>query len=592
MTESGSIDATIPPHERGFCPVCGYHGWDGFVGEDYDDCPCCGVDFCQFTPGPDDPTDLRAAWLAREGLTATNLAQLVDNLGITPVRPDSWPPVVYAAALGRLDETTALLAAGADLNATNALGESALHCAVARNEERLVGWLLDRGADARKSEAINLRGVRPEPDDWQSEYFHWQGVLIGARPLAASLAPLHGAALLGNRAIVRLLIEHGAGVNAPNQVGQTALFFAAACGHREVVIELFARGADVRRADQFGVTPLLAAATYGQAAIVLQLLAAGATAGVYDGRGEGPLTRLIESTKSPDEPLHGAVAALVAQGADVNAASRDRDTPLYCAVVKQDIVLVRQLLAMEADPRRRAGSQLFSAQQLDAMEMDPDSAAAFRRLCREPATTDASCVPLLGAMFVDDDAFRALVVEELLAAGAEVDVRGGYLSKTPLLAAMSERHLDSAERLLKAGADPNVIDDLGMTALIWAARWSPEAVRLLLAHGADARRIGADGMTALYCARSTESVRLLVAAGAPIVELRSDDSTRLIRAVVDGDREMVACLLELGADPTTEHGTWGSPIDIARVRGDQAMLELLRSAIRPDEPKFGGLLGK
>ena len=586
MTDSGKIDATIPPHERGFCPVCGFHGWEGFVGEDYDDCPCCDVDFCQFTSGPDDPTEFRAAWLARNGLTATNLAQLVDNLGVTPERPDSWPPVMYAAALGRLDEATALLAAGADLHATNALGETALHCAVARNQEHLVGWLLERGADARKTETIDLRNER---GDWHSEYFYWQGVLIASR---SAPGPLHWAAALGNLAIVRLLIEHGADVKLRNQAGQTALFFAAAGGHPEVVDELLSGGVDVKVADEFGVTALLVAATFGQAAIVLQLLAAGATADVYDGRGEGPLTRLIESTKAPTEPLLEAVAALVAKGANVNAPSRDRDTPLYCAIVKNDIVLVRQLLALGADPRRRAGGQLFSPRQLDAMEVDPDSATAFRRLCREPAATDASCVPLLGAMFVDDDAFRALVVEELLAAGAEVDARGGYLSKTPLLAAISERHLDSAERLLKAGADPNVIDDLGMTALIWAARWSPEAVRVLLAHGADARRVGADGMTALYCARSTESVRLLVAAGAPIVELRSEDSTRLIRAVVDGDREMVACLLELGADPTRQHGTWGSAIDTARVRSDQAMLDLLRGAIRPDEPKFGGLLGK
>jgi ankyrin repeat protein len=195
-------------------------------------------------------------------------------------------------------------------------------------------------------------------------------------------------------------------------------------------------------------------------------------------------------------------------------------------------------------------------------------------------------------MFVEDAEFRAIVVEELLTAGAEVDARGGYLSKTPLLTAMSERHLDSAERLLKAGADPNVVDDLEMTPLIWAANSSPEAVRLLLAHGVDIKHVGPHGGTALHWTRSTESARLLIAAGIPVDDQRSDDSTRLIRAVVDGDREMVACLLELGADPTRQHGTWGSAIDTARVRGDQAMLDLLRGASRPDEPKFGGLLGK
>ena len=67
--------------------------------------------------------------------------------------------------------------------------------------------------------------------------------------------------------------------------------------------------------------------------------------------------------------------------------------------------------------------------------------------------------------------------------------------------------------LLEAGADVNVQDDAGETALMWAARWGHEkTARELLAQGARMYVKNKDGQTALNLAKAeghSELVALL-----------------------------------------------------------------------------------
>src|SRR4051794_17618884 len=67
------------------------------------------------------------------------------------------------------------------------------------------------------------------------------------------------------------------------------------------------------------------------------------------------------------------------------------------------------------------------------------------------------------------------------------------------------------ELLLKAGADPNAKFDGGRTLLTWCGT---DAIRILLEHGADANIVDQLGNTALHVTRSAETVRALVAHGA------------------------------------------------------------------------------
>src|SRR5688572_16057208 len=91
------------------------------------------------------------------------------------------------------------------------------------------------------------------------------------------MTALHWAADLGHEELARILVAAGANVNARTRVGHHApLHVAAENGHGEVVRLLAEAGADVHAASIGGVTPLHAAALAGDSISVAALLAHGA----------------------------------------------------------------------------------------------------------------------------------------------------------------------------------------------------------------------------------------------------------------------------------------------------------------------------
>ncbi len=141
----------------------------------------------------------------------------------------------------------ALLQKGADVNAAEADGTTALHWASYRDDGDSADVLIRAGA---KVNAANDLGATPL---WTaslngSEAMVRRLLAAGANPNAALLAgetPVMVASRAGKPAVVEQLIAKGANVNAHGARGQTALMWAVSQKHPDVVKVLLAHGADI-----------------------------------------------------------------------------------------------------------------------------------------------------------------------------------------------------------------------------------------------------------------------------------------------------------------------------------------------------------
>ena len=105
----------------------------------------------------------------------------------------------------------------------------------------------------------------------------------------------------------------------------------------------------------------------------------------------------------------------------------------------------------------------------------------------------------------------------LIDAGADVNIKDKDGS-TALMWASDNGHTETVKLLIDAGADVNIKNKYGRTALMWASRCNrKETVKLLIDAGADVNAKDEDGWTALIWASRcghAETVKLLIDAGA------------------------------------------------------------------------------
>jgi len=334
--------------------------------------------------------------------------------------------------------------------------------------------------------------------------------------------------------------------------------------------------------------------------LVDQLLVAGA-----DPNAVGPFEwRPLLNVQSPE-----AVRRLVAAGADVNASITLSVAPIgrfkqltaliHTAGAGRHAV-VRELLAMGADPNRRDGNgqnALMRATFAGHTEIVRDlidggatvgltEAAVLGDtvLVRELLTTGADLHAdwLNEALWWAAGRDNAAVLALLLDAGADIatsHLESGY---TPLHRAASAHNLACVALLLARGADIHARDQRGGTALHAGIRRNSASapasvVEMLLRAGAEVDAVNHSGGTALRdCARGgdTASARILLAYGASVepqsptgtVPLSRLSTSPLRAAVFWRQTAMVELLLEAGAD---------APSTLAWVREDEA--QFLRS---------------
>ena len=158
------------------------------------------------------------------------------------------------------------------------------------------------------------------------------------------------AAMKGDLATVRKLIQQGANVNLAQGDGMTALHWAAEHGDSAMTDALLRARATVKSVTRIGsYTPLHLASKAGSPAVVKALLKAGADANALTESGATPL-HLAAAAGSGD-----AVTALVAKGAKPNTPEAEYgQTPLIFAAEYNRPDAVTALIKAGADPKVRS----------------------------------------------------------------------------------------------------------------------------------------------------------------------------------------------------------------------------------------------
>jgi len=171
---------------------------------------------------------------------------------------------------------------------------------------------------------------------------------------------------------------------------------------------------------------------------------------------------------------------------------------------------------------------------------------------------------------------RASVLEHL-------DVATDPERENALVIALRERNFDLAERLVTAGASPNVDKEAGMPFLIDAIESSDaEMLEFLFAKNVDVEYKGTESTTALALAAHSDDLALmrrLIAAGASPDVRGISGKPLLIEAVKDGNREEFDFLISKEVEVNTTTGeTVGAEmtaLSFAVDRGDTEMQEIL-----------------
>jgi uncharacterized protein len=230
-----------------------------------------------------------------------------------------------------------------------------------------------------------------------------------------------------------------------------------------------------------------------------------------------------------------AALALLANGADPNAAQGDGTTALHWAVYRLDHELAEALLARGANP---ASANNFGATPLAEATKVAD-AGLVERLLAAGADPDAANEDGQTALMLTAHTGSVEVADRLIAAGATLDARENWRGQTALMWAADSRHDAIVRRLIAAGADVHV----RANANDWPTQITEEP-------RAQYRPTG--GFTALhYAARSgcTACVVALLDAGADPDQPNPDGVNALMLALENFAYDTAQLLLERGADP-------------------------------------------
>lgn len=328
-----------------------------------------------------------------------------------------------------------------------------------------------------------------------------QGGLKDAVMPDGGMRPIHLACHHGHIAVVDFLLTHGFATIADRTTTQlfTPLLRACRSGQLPMVRYLLSKGARVDEKDSYGDTALLSAAMFNQLPVVQYLLTHGSS---LKERSTGLHSAVIRAAMNGHL---STVRWLLANGASAQEQDKDGYTPLLCAALHGHVDLVKFLLTPPAysslTETSRSGNTAFLCAARDGhLEI-----IQFLVTLDPKLRNHADCRGTTVMMRAAANGHLALV-DWILDLYPDAVHDKDYEQDNALTFAAMAGHTRVVHYLLHPpkgthGVDINARNKLGYTPLIRAAmNGRKEVASLLLKEGADLWLADKDGFTAALCA--------------------------------------------------------------------------------------------
>ena len=430
-------------------------------------------------------------------------------------------PIADAEMRGDTARVRELLKQGADVNAAQGDGMTALHWAATRGDASQVAMLVYAGA---RVEALTRNG---------------------------NYTPLHLAARGGRAAAVKALLKAGANAKVVTSAGAvTPLHFAAGIGSTESITALLESGATVdARESAFGQTPVMWAANYDRVESVKLLLQRGADIKAVskvenipdreraDAQSRGLRNRRVQALAQAENPNAGRAGGAPPAGGRGGAPAAQAPAAPANAAATNDSTRNRQATPADSSARQAAARPDSSSQDQGGQRGYPAPAPA-----QEQAVAGRTGAPAGGAVAGGGRAGGrggrgGGAAERSLSYGELVGGKGGL---TPLLFAAREGNMETVKLLLDAGAPIGQASDGDHTPpmLMAAINGHFDIAKLLLEKGASPNQMSDAGATPLY---ATINVQYAAKSLYPQPTAQKQQKTTYL--------ELMEALLKMGADP-------------------------------------------